>query len=183
VAGSEPGQQPSPEGPRLVVVVGLLASGKSTVSRELAHRLGAEHLHADALREAAQQRGEPAYVPGYSAELYDELLARAAAALDAGRSVVLDGTFRTQALRRRARDIASGRGARFLCVECVCDPAVCRVRLRERTDPEGWLEMFEHFLTLWEPVEELPPAEHQRVDTARRPEAVAVDLAALVARL
>jgi hypothetical protein len=39
--------------------------------------------------------------------------------------------------------------------------------LGERDDPQGWLAMFEHFLTIWEPVDELHDDELFRLDTSQ----------------
>jgi hypothetical protein len=169
--------------PLLVVVCGLMASGKSTTSRVLAERLGAERYVADDIRADARAAGRPADVPGFSREVYDTMLERAGELLAAGRSVVLDGTFRRRGLRRRARDTAACHGARFLLVECACDPDVCRTRLGGRDDPEGWRRMFDHFLPLWEPLEEPLAAEFWRVDTGRPAEEVELDLARRVASL
>ena len=111
---------------------------------------------------------EEAVLPGFSEQLYPELLRRAGAELEAGRTVVLDATFRSRRLRTAARELALDHGAAFRFVECRVDPAVCRERLRRREQEggeRGWVEMFEHFLALWEPVKELVAEEHRVVDT------------------
>ncbi len=177
------GAPPKAPTPRLVAVCGLVASGKSSVAERLAALLGAEHVGADETRRALFEAGESeAFVPGFSKQVYRELFERAAAALDAGRSVVLDGTFRTRRLRAEARQVAAERGLPFLCVECRAAVEVCRerVRARERAGERGWEALFEKFLTLWEPLEELPPGEHAVLDTSGPPaalEPLVVDLA------
>jgi predicted kinase len=147
-----------------------MASGKSTLARELAEALDAELLSADAIRLEERQSGERAADwPGFSASVYRELFRRARATLQSGRPVVLDGTFRSRALRARARELAAELHVPFLFFECRADLATCRARLREREREQGhggWLELFDHFLGLWEPVDELPPAQHRVVETA-----------------
>lgn len=146
-----------------------MASGKSTVSSRLGAALGAEVLSADELRGQLFEQGvDEAYRPGFSRRLYPDLLARARGLLQGGHVVVLDGTFRSHALRAEARGLAAACGAGFLFVECRASAETCRARLRARERAEGrsgWLALFEGFLGLWEPVEELPEREHLVVDT------------------
>lgn len=157
----------------LVAVGGLIASGKSSVARRLAAQLGAELLCADEIRADLAERGAPdALLPGFSRRLYPELLARARAVLADGGSVVLDGTFRSRALRAAARNLARECGVPFRFVECRAGHAACRERLRRRERAQGrpgWLALFEHFLELWEAVDELPAEEHLMVDTSGPP--------------
>lgn len=154
----------------LVAVGGKIASGKSTISRRLAGILGAELVVADEMREelAAMGRSD-AYVPGFSSTLYAEMFRRAATHLAAGHAVVLDATFRSHRLRGEARDLARRQATPFRFVECRAADAVLRARLleREARGEPGWTRLFEHFLPLWEPVDELPADEHVVLDTSR----------------
>lgn len=152
----------------LVAVGGLVASGKSTVSRALAAELGAVRIEADELRAGFERAGvREALVPGFSDVVYRSMFEEAEKALADGRRVVLDGTFRSRERRARARELAQRHDAAFRFVECCADENVIRQRLGEREDPEGWLAMFDHFLPLWEPVDELPEHELHRLDTSR----------------
>ncbi|MGI9590910.1 MAG: AAA family ATPase [Myxococcota bacterium] len=155
-------------GTALVAVGGVLASGKSTVSRTLAEQLAAVRIEADELRAAFERAGESeAFVPGFSDVVYEQMFADADKALGEGRPVVLDGTFRSRERRSHARQLAERHGAVFRFVECRAAERVIRARLCEREDPEGWLAMYEHFLTIWEPVDELPAGELHTVDTSQ----------------
>ncbi len=116
--------------PLCVAVAGLPGTGKSTVARLLAQRLGAVWLRSDALRKELFPR--PAYTPAESQATYQELLRRAEAALARGQSVVLDATFRRRALRQAAREMASRRGARWLLVWVTAPEAQVRDRLASR---------------------------------------------------
>lgn len=162
---------PSPPGTgaTLVVVCGLMASGKSTVARGLAGVLRAELLGADSLRADLLRGGaRDAFTPGYSRRVYVELERRADALLGGGKRVILDGSFRTRSRRARARRLALRHGAPFRLVECRAGLEVCRARLREREVRDrrsSWLSMFEFFLRRWEPVREIPADEHVVVDT------------------
>lgn len=74
-------------------------------------------------------------------------------------------------MRQDARRLAQDLGVPFRFVECRADPELCRQRLRERALGEsvsdGRLEIFDSFLAKWEPVTELPAAEHIVLDTAQ----------------
>jgi aminoglycoside phosphotransferase family enzyme/predicted kinase len=128
--------------PRLILVGGLPGSGKSTVAAALAERAGAAHLNSDVLRKelAGESPGArlPAavgagiYAPAMTEMTYRELLARAERDLRAGRSVVLDASFRRARDRRRAAALARATAALLVEVECRCPARVARGRLEAR---------------------------------------------------
>ena len=90
----------TPPGPRLVAIGGLSGSGKSSVARALASRLGAAPgaliLRSDVVRKSffgvddSVRLPEEAYRPEVSARVYGELRQRARTALSAGHSVIVD---------------------------------------------------------------------------------------------
>ena len=90
--------------------------------------------------------------------------------LASGRSVIVEASFRSRALRARARELAAAHGVPFHLVECRAPAEVCRERLRERARAasvsDGRLEIFDDFVARWEPVDELPADEHVVIDTA-----------------
>lgn len=160
---------------------GWIASGKSTVAALLSQELAAECLEADELRGELERLGRrDAFVPGFSPELYAELFRRARSLLASGQRVVLDATFRSRRLRDEARELARELGVPFRLVECRAGERACRERLRAREDAgePGWLELFEHFQSLWEPPDEVPPEEHVVVDSSGPPP-VALDISVL----
>lgn len=59
---------------KLVLVVGLPGTGKSTFSRALAAELGARHLNSDVIRVETGLRGK--YTPEDKAKVYEELRKR-----------------------------------------------------------------------------------------------------------
>src|SRR5436305_15350314 len=103
--------------------------------------------------------------------VYAELMLRASTVLESGRPVVLDASFRTEEMRRAARDLAAEHGVPFLMVECRARPEVCRERLvrreRETSVSDGRLEIFDAFCKRVEPVTELRSNERLVVDTER----------------
>ena len=108
------------EPPRLIAIGGYSGTGKSTVARELAHRLGRKHwplvLRSDVLRkrllgvETTTPLATGGYAPAVTAQVYHRLLERAGILLRAGRTVIADATFLDPADRKSiehlARDLA-----------------------------------------------------------------------------
>ncbi|MCE9553995.1 MAG: AAA family ATPase [Planctomycetes bacterium] len=125
--------------PILLVVRGLMGSGKSTLAAALADSLGLTMLGTDAVRrELYPPPPQPAeYAAGIYAEadrqrVYEELFARVDRLLAAGSSVVLDGTFLTNALRHQAVETARAVGAVSLIVTCNCPEAITTQRMKKR---------------------------------------------------
>lgn len=165
--------------PALVIVGGIIASGKSTIADRIAALLAAPVVDADRARKAMLGLAETApahdrafsgaYDPAFTERVYDELFRRARAVLDSGRPVVLDATFRSRELRRKARALAHEYGIRFYFIETRADTRTCQDRLRERARgpavSDGRLEIFDDFVSRWEAVDELPSSEHFVIDT------------------
>jgi len=156
----------------VIAVGGLVATGKSTVARVLAERLGAPRVEADRVRDdlLSAPGGEPVheaywwrtFEPGFEARVYRELGRRAEAALASGRGVVLDGCFARTHQRLEARALARAHGLDFVFVECRVPPEVTQRRLAERdarSGAGGWRAIFDDLAERWEPVAELPPGE------------------------
>ncbi|WP_296595638.1 bifunctional aminoglycoside phosphotransferase/ATP-binding protein [Phenylobacterium sp.] len=113
----------SPPPAVLAAVGGLSGSGKSHFARAVAPGLGASPgaliLRTDEIRKrlAGMAPTDPmpraAYTPAAQGETYDEMIANARAALEAGRSVVLDATFLDPGLRDRVAALAAECGVPF----------------------------------------------------------------------
>jgi len=155
----------------LVAVGGLVASGKSTLARELALKLGAEQIDADRVRESLLGgRWAHSFDPGLEEEVYAELLLRAEVVLDSGRPVVLDACFPLARYRIAARALAERHAQPFLFVECRVSEATTRERLAARDDRAGhpgWEQIHRDLAAHWQPVRELKPGEHLVVETDR----------------
>ncbi|MCE9556424.1 MAG: AAA family ATPase [Planctomycetes bacterium] len=129
-------------GPPLVVVMhGLMGTGKSTLASALSETLALEVLSTDVVRHelfsrAAQSAGynEGNYAPQFRARVYDELLSRARQHLERGMSVILDGAFLSEDRRRAAFKLAEQAGAAALLIRCHCDPAEAKQRIAARIE-------------------------------------------------
>ena len=164
---------------QLVVCMGLIASGKSTIAEGLAEQLAAPVLSADWTRKKllsaqpeqrlSEQPFQGAYGSKTSAQVYARLAARAELLLRSGRSVVVDATFRSEAQRRAMLELARACSARVLFVECQCPREVAMQRLRARAElphvSDGRAEIYDAFAASFAPTDTLPREAHLRVDT------------------
>lgn len=161
--------------PILVAVGGLVASGKSTIARRIAERMGAPRVEADRAR-AFLVRGDEVRTLASDLEdlVYHEMVRRAQLVLGSGRPVVLDACFPRNSQRMLARALARAHDWPFLFVECRVDEATTRARLAAR-DAEGphrgWRVMYDRLARRWEPVSGLAIEEHLLLDCARPVEA------------
>jgi uncharacterized protein len=174
----------------IVVVFGLMGSGKSSRSRALAKTLEWPVIHSDAVRKTLAglkptdrvpvDFGQGIYNEDFSSRTYDEMLKQAAEQLAAGQSVILDGSYKRAQERERVRQLAKKHGAKAVFVYCECPPDVARERLGIRlTDPEaisdGRVELFEAQATDFDP---FMPQDRPllRLDTTREPAVVLEEL-------
>lgn len=128
--------------PTLVLVGGIVGTGKSTVAAELADRLDGVVIASDRVRkqlagvapttrlDSSWQGG--AYTSEQSERVYAALLERAGSVLASGRVAILDATFALRARRAEAARFASERGVRVVFVETSCGAEVARERLARR---------------------------------------------------
>jgi aminoglycoside phosphotransferase family enzyme/predicted kinase len=165
--------------PRLIVCMGMIASGKSTLAEALADRFGSALLSADRARK--QLLSVPpltplhdaafsgSYAPEVSARVYTLLRERAAAVLGAKRSVILDATFRSRRERGLIGEVAALAGADVLFLECRCSRESAMARLEQRAHgshvSDGRAEIYDALAARFEAVDELAPETHLRLDT------------------
>ena len=174
----------------IVVVFGLMGSGKSNRSRALAASLNWPVIHSDAVRKTlaglkptdrvSVEFGQGIYAGDFSTRTYDEMLRQAEVHLAAGRNVILDGSYKRAQERARVRQLAREQGAQVVFVYCECPPEVARERLGIRlTDLEaisdGRVELFEDQMRDFDPFmpEDRPLL---RLDTNQDPQVVLEEL-------
>jgi predicted kinase len=169
VSGSEP---------TVLVVMGRIASGKSTVARAMGAELGWEVYSSDYLRK--KMAGFPLYerssaaarVRLYSKAMtkatYDRLAGSAETQWEKGRSVILDATFARRAQRASLARRFRKRGIPWRAVEVQASDAAVRKRLRARQNnqsevSDARLEDFAMLAGLYEPPNELPGVRRVKV--------------------
>lgn len=176
--------------PRLWMLCGLPASGKSTIAVGLAELFRIAVVRSDRLRRqlfpdeggasAAGSFGRGRYSALATETTYRQMLAMADDALKRGKSVVVDATFSRSAWRRQAIRIAEERQAPAIVVECRADDEhlIDRLQQRERQPSlsEARLAHLPAFKTRFEPVTPAEGLFHIIVDTARSPTDCLLDI-------
>lgn len=130
--------------PKIWAFSGLPASGKSTVARALSQALEAPHLRSDAVRHTLFRSHPSARHPQtFNAGIYGQvakrltygtLLGKTQAAINRGRSVIVDATFNRPEYRREIKRLARDRHLRLTLIECRAPLSVIKSRLRQREE-------------------------------------------------
>ncbi|WP_243371367.1 bifunctional aminoglycoside phosphotransferase/ATP-binding protein [Geotalea sp. SG265] len=140
--------------PTLFITCGLMGSGKSTFAQALALELGLESALSDVVRKEialsgkdGSEYGEGIYSQSWTDATYRELLVRSERALGAGRSIIVDATFRRSADRTAFRLLADRLDVQFLVIFFICPEQLVKSRLLQREeDPsapsDGRWELF-----------------------------------------
>jgi aminoglycoside phosphotransferase family enzyme/predicted kinase len=166
---------------QLFITSGVIGSGKSTVARAVAERLGALVIRTDAVRKhvagigiherAAERFGHGLYSSEMTRRTYAEVLRLAGEAMAAGWTVVVDGSFSRAEERAEARALAEGLGARHAILWCDAADDVIAARLRRRVAERGEVsdgraELLAEHRARYEPPDGSLDAPVIRVDTA-----------------
>lgn len=137
----------------LLLFTGLPGAGKTTLARAYAGAVGARHFNSDLLRRELGLMGH--YAEADKARVYEELLRRTRAALTAGDTVVVDGTFFREDLRAPFRTLAREAGVPFRWVEVRAHEETIRQRVgRPRPDSEADFDVYLRIRDAYEPLAE-----------------------------
>jgi aminoglycoside phosphotransferase family enzyme/predicted kinase len=168
--------------PCLIVVCGLSGSGKTTVARMLQHRKGFTAINSDRVRKRLaavsphehirSDYGANIYSDRFTKVTYDTMLAEADKLLRDGCGAILDATFKAATDRQLAVALAARHRVPLLLVECVVseDEAISRLTHRASSEHEvsdATPEVYKRQRAEFEPIREIPPQNHVRVDTTR----------------
>ena len=167
--------------PALIAVGGLIASGKTTLSRWLSWQVPGPIvstdrtrkflLGLDALRALPERPFAGAYSPRFSDRVYREAMRRADSVLSSGRAVIIDASFSRRKEREAACRLADKHSVPFLFIECRTSPELVLERLRQRAQSpsvsDGRREIYQEFASRWEPAEEIPCGKKLVLDTSR----------------
>lgn len=125
--------------PHVIVMCGLIGSGKSTAAAALGNALGWPVVSSDAERKAmfnvapTARLPQEAYAEDVSARVYQRLYDAVA---EAGAGIIIDAQFPAAKFRRRAAQAASDAGGNAIVVLCEAPADVLRERLsRREQDP------------------------------------------------
>jgi predicted kinase len=137
--------------PQLIVVFGLPFSGKSTFARELADAIGGRVINSDIIRDDFLLRGN--YGNKAKDKVYAEMLKIAANLIENGGSVVLDGTYYKESLRRKVANKARELHLIAHFIEVKADQEVIWDRIRsKRKEPDADYDVFLNIRAQFEPM-------------------------------
>lgn len=181
----------------IVVVFGLMGTGKTTLARALGEALGWPVVHSDAVRKTlaglkptARQPlefGQGIYGEDFSRRTYEEMRRRAREHLQRAPGLILDGSYKRAQERELVRELARELKAAVAFVYCTCPEEVARERLNlRRDDPQaisdGRVELFALQARDFDP----PTGADQpllRLETGRELAAVLAELKDFLARV
>jgi len=165
--------------PCVIIVTGLIGTGKTTVAGKIGHALGCDVLSSDVIRK--QLAGAPLterhydnfqsglYSAEYTQKTYEALFREGKERLKHGQSVILDASFKKRADRLTAQRLAEENGAGFLAVECIADEDTIKRRLQNRQKrgavSDGRWEIFADIKKDFDAVNEFKETNHLVLDT------------------
>jgi len=128
----------------LLITCGLPGTWKTETSEEISRIKGYSILRSDLIR-LEVLKDENIFDEKVASDMskrtmvYDETFRRADEALEKGDSVIIDATFVTQSLRRRAAEIAAKHNKTFVILETHCpqEVAITRILRRNKEDYES----------------------------------------------
>ena len=128
----------------LLIACGLPGTWKTETSEEISKIKGYPTLRSDLIR-LEVLKGEDVFDEKVASDMskrtmvYDETFRRADEALEKGDSVILDATFVSQLLRRRAAEIAAKHNKTFVILQTHCpqEVAIARILRRSKEDYES----------------------------------------------
>ncbi len=122
----------------LLITCGLPGTWKTETSEEISRIKGYPILRSDLIR-LEVLKGENIFDEKLASDMskrtmvYDETFRRADEALSKGDSAIIDATFVTQSLRRRAAEVAAKHNKTFVILETHCPQEVAIARILRRT--------------------------------------------------
>jgi predicted kinase len=136
---------------KLIMVVGLPGTGKSTFSRALAAAIDAQHLNSDIIRSELGLRGR--YGAEDKAKVYRTLEERTGTLLRDGATVIVDATLYREDLRRPYIEIANEAERPIRWIELHTSEETIRKRVaKTRYYSEADFSVHQKIKSLYEPL-------------------------------
>lgn len=152
--------------PKIFVIHGLPATGKSTMAKALGQALGLEPIRSDLVRKkifnisphgvGGKKFKEKIYSSAATDQTYERLIELARQEIEAGSSIILDATFSKKHLRANLISLAEERGITPIFIECRTTGEIMRQRLLDRESSlsvsDARIDLFEPFRKEYEPI-------------------------------
>jgi predicted kinase len=126
----------------IVVIFGLMGTGKTTLAKALGQARGWPVVHSDLVRKSlaglaptipvVEEFGRGIYRESFSRKTYAEMLRLAGNFLQEHPAMILDGSYKRAAERERVRQAAHEWGAQAVFIYCQCPKETVRERLVRR---------------------------------------------------
>jgi predicted kinase len=173
--------------PRVLVVCGPPASGKSTLAAELHRRSGHPVLSSDVIRKRqhhlalTERAPAEAYSAAASLAVHEELGSRAAGVLAFRGGVIVDATMGSPALRAVFAEALGAVDGPVAFIECRVpeDLALSRARARQWKSgavSDATVDVTRRLRAAWSPLDEVAPERHLPVRADRDAAAIADDV-------
>ena len=169
------------EKPVLIIMAGLMGTGKSALAKVLASYLGADIVRSDVLRKellhiAPTSRryndfGKGIYSDDISRQTYDRAMEIASEKIKNGKSIIIDASYKRMKDRLNAYEAAKKLSAGFYLLECTCPEEIIKARLERRKlnhaeVSDGRWEIYLAQKANFEQISELPEEHHMVIDTS-----------------
>jgi aminoglycoside phosphotransferase family enzyme/predicted kinase len=167
----------------LLVVCGMVGTGKSTVARLLSDLSGFPVLNSDQIRKKLvtpapktppqEGYGHGIYCEEFNELTYNALLAETDRRLGRGKGVIVDATFKDSKHRSLFINCAANSGVPAFFIECRTHEATVRRRLADRAKnpdeiSDATWEIYERMRGEFNPLCEIPEGRHFQVDTEHK---------------
>ena len=157
--------------PKLIIMRGLSASGKSTVSQQLLEKMGAIRIRSDVERKRLfdtlstdnnldnkkpNEVDSGIYTKNASQQTYAKLAELASAVIDAGYDVIVDAAFLMHEQRESFQALAKRLTVPYIIIELNASAECLRQRISKRQHDvsDADLTILEHQLSNWQPLHE-----------------------------
>lgn len=168
-------QQPTP---KIIIMRGMSASGKSTVSQKLLDAIGAIRIRSDVERkrlfgvtpttDASDDVDTGIYSKDASRLTYEKLIELTSTTIKAGYSVIVDAAFLKHEQREAFQNIAEQLKVPYIILEITAPADILRQRITQRKNDasDANLAVLEHQLSNWKHLDDEETNAVIRVDTS-----------------
>lgn len=171
--------------PHLIIMRGMSASGKSTVSQQLLDNMGLIRIRSDIERkrlfavplsdpplskQALDKINAGIYSPQATQKTYTKLAELASQVIAAGYSVIIDAAFLQPEQRQAFQQLARQAGVAYTILEITAPLELLRQRINEREHDvsDADLSVLEHQISHWQPLSDDEESSTIAVNTAEK---------------